>query len=128
MINIALISIVAVLMAILFKKGKEEYSLYISIAACIIILFLGIGKLETILDSIHRLQEYITINNTYINILIKIIGITYVTEFAAALCKDTGYSAIGSQVELIGKISVLAISMPILMALLDTINNFLIVQ
>ena len=128
MLNIALIGIVAVLMAILFKKGKEEYSLYISIAACIIILFLGIGKLETILDSIHRLQEYIVINNTYINILIKIIGITYITEFAAALCKDSGYSAIGSQVELIGKISVLAISMPILMALLDTINNFLMVQ
>lgn len=128
MLNIALVGIVAVLMAILFKKGKEEYSLYISIAACIIILFLGIGKLETILDSIHRLQEYIIINNTYINILIKIIGITYVTEFAAALCKDSGYTAIGSQVELIGKISVLAISMPILMALLDTINNFLIVQ
>lgn len=128
MLNIALVGIVAVLMAILFKKGKEEYSLYISIAACIIILFLSIGKLETILDSIHRLQEYIIINNTYINILIKIIGITYVTEFAAALCKDSGYTAIGSQVELIGKISVLAISMPILMALLDTINNFLIVQ
>lgn len=126
MIDIALISIIAVLMAILFKKGKEEYSLYISIAACIIILLLGIGKLETILDSIKRLQEYISINNTYINILIKIIGITYVTEFAAALCKDSGYSAIGNQVELIGKISVLAISMPILMALLDTINNFLV--
>lgn len=128
MIDIAVISIIAVLMAILFKKGKEEYSLYISIAACIIILLLGIGKLETILDSIKRLQEYISINSTYINILIKIIGITYVTEFAAALCKDSGYSAIGNQVELIGKISVLAISMPILMALLDTINNFLIVQ
>lgn len=128
MIDIAVISIIAVLLAILFKKGKEEYSLYISIAACIIILLLGIGKLETILDSIKRLQEYISINNTYINILIKIIGITYVTEFAAALCKDSGYSAIGNQVELIGKISVLAISMPILMALLDTINNFLIVQ
>lgn len=128
MIDIAIISIIAVLMAILFKKGKEEYSLYISIAACIIILLLGIGKLETILDSIKRLQEYISINNTYINILIKIIGITYVTEFAAALCKDSGYSAIGNQVELIGKISVLAISMPILMTLLDTINNFLVVR
>ncbi|NLL73703.1 MAG: stage III sporulation protein AD [Clostridiales bacterium] len=128
MIDIALISLIAVIMAILFKKGKEEYSLYISIAACIIILLLGIGKLETILDSIKRLQEYININNTYINILIKIIGITYVTEFAAALCKDSGYGAIGNQVELIGKISVLAMSMPILMALLDTINNFLVVS
>lgn len=128
MINIALISIMAILVAVLFKKGKEEYSIYISIAACFIILLLGIGKLDVILDTIDRLQGYIKINRAYINILIKIIGITYVTEFAASLCKDSGYQAIGEQVEFIGKLSILAISMPILLALLDTINNFLNVR
>lgn len=128
MINVATIGIIAVLMAITFKKGREEYSLYISIAACFIILLLGIGKLEVILDTINRLQGYIKINKAYINILIKIIGITYVTEFAASLCKDSGYQAIGEQVELVGKLSILAISMPILLALLDTINNFLTVR
>ena len=125
MVNVAVIGIVAVLVAILFKKGREEYSLYISIGACFIILLLGIGKLEIILDTINRLLGYIKINKAYINILVKIIGITYVTEFSAALCKDSGYQAIGEQVELIGKLSILAISMPILLALLDTINNFL---
>jgi Stage III sporulation protein AC/AD protein family. len=128
MINIAIIGIVAVLMAVIFKKGKEEFSIYISIATCFIILLLGIGKLEVILDAIGRLQGYIKINKAYINILIKIIGITYVTEFAASLCKDSGYQAIGEQVELVGKLSILAISMPILMALMDTINNFLNVR
>lgn len=128
MINVAVIGIIAVLMAITFKKGREEYSLYISIAACFIILLLGIGKLEVILDTVNRLQGYLKINKAYINILIKIIGITYVTEFAASLCKDSGYQAIGEQVELVGKLSILAISMPILLALLDTINNFLTVR
>lgn len=128
MVNIAVIGIIAVLMALLFKKGKEEYSLYISIAASIVILLLGIGKLETILETIGRLQEYIKINEAYFGILIKIIGITYITEFAASLCKDSGYHAIGDQVELVGKLSILAISMPILLALLETINNFLTTQ
>lgn len=128
MINVAVISIIAILMAVIFKKGKEEYSLYISIGTCFIILLLGIGKLDVILDTINRLQGYIKINKAYINILIKIIGITYVTEFAASLCKETGYQAIGEQVELVGKLSILAISMPILLALLDTINNFLNVR
>ncbi|CRZ33678.1 stage III sporulation protein AD [Herbinix hemicellulosilytica] len=128
MITVAVISIIAVLLAIIFKKGKEEYSLYISIAACFIILMLGIEKLDVILDAINRLQGYIRINKAYISILVKIIGITYVTEFAASLCKDSGYNAIGEQVELVGKLSILAISMPILLALLDTINNFLNVR
>jgi len=128
MIDVAIISLIAVLIAIIFKKGKEEYSLYISIAACFIILMLGIGKLDVILDAINRLQGHIRINKAYISILVKIIGITYVTEFAASLCKDSGYNAIGEQVELVGKLSILAISMPILLALLDTINNFLNVR
>ncbi|CUH93279.1 SpoIIIAC/SpoIIIAD family protein [Herbinix luporum] len=128
MVEVAIISIIAILMGIIFKKGKEEYSIYISLAACFIIVLLGIGKLEIILDTINRLQGYIKINKAYINILVKILGITYVTEFAAALCKDSGYHAIGEQVELVGKLSILAISMPILLALLDTINNFLTIQ
>ena len=125
MINVAVIGLIAVLMAVIFKRGKEEYSLFISITASFIILMLGIGKLDVILDTVNRLQGYIRINKAYINILIKIIGITYVTEFSSSLCKDSGYQAIGEQVELVGKLSILAISMPILLALLDTINNFL---
>ncbi len=125
MIQVALLGIAAIIMAILFKKGKEEYSLYISIAACILILLWGFGKLEIILDAINQLQGYIQMNKAYVGILIKIIGITYVTEFAASLCKDSGYHAIAEQIELVGKLSILAISMPIMLALLDTINNFL---
>jgi stage III sporulation protein AD len=125
MIDIAMIGIAAILLAIMFKKGKEEYSLYISIAACFVIILLGIGKLEVILKAINELQGYIQINKAYIGILIKIIGITYVTEFSASLCKDSGYQAIGEQIELVGKLTILAISMPIMLALLETINDFL---
>lgn len=125
MIKIVAIGIIAILMAIIFKKGKEEYSLYISISACIIIILLGIGKLEVILDAINKLQGYVQINKAYVGILIKIIGITYITEFSASLCKDSGYQAIGEQIELVGKLTILAISMPIMLALLETINDFL---
>lgn len=128
MFKIAGVGIIAIIIGILFKKGKEEYSLFISIAACILILIMGIGKLEVILDSIDQLQGYIKINKAYIGILIKIIGITYITEIASSLCKDTGYSAIAEQIELVGKLTILAISMPILLALLETINSFLAVQ
>lgn len=127
MIKVAIIGVLAVMLAVIFKKGNhEEYSVYVSIAACfVILLFYGIGKLEVILDTVSRLQGYIRINKSYIEVLVKIIGITYITEFAASLCKDSGYQAISEQVELVGKLTILAISMPILLALLDTITNFL---
>jgi stage III sporulation protein AD len=125
MVRIAVIGIAAIILAIMFKKGKEEYSLYISLAACALILLWGLGKLEVILDAIEQLQGYIKMNKAYVGILIKIIGITYITEISASLCKDSGYQAIGDQIELVGKLTILAISMPIMLALLETINSFL---
>jgi stage III sporulation protein AD len=125
MIKIAVIGVIVAVLAIIFRKGKEEYSLYISIAACILILLWGISKLQIILDAIEQLQGYIKMNKAYVGILIKIIGITYVTEISSSLCKDSGYQAIGEQIEIVGKLTILAISMPILLSILDTVNSFL---
>lgn len=124
-IQIALIGIIAIMLAIIFKKGKEEYALYITIGACFVILALGISKLEVILDAIDKIQGYIKLNKSYVAILVKIVGITYVTEISSSLCKDSGYQSVGDQIELVGKLSILAISMPILLAILETIDKFL---
>lgn len=125
MIKIALIGIVGVLLATHFKGTRNEYSIYIGIAASVLIIYFGISKLEIILDTIEKIQGYISINSTYIGILIKIIGVTYIAEFSSSICKDAGHASIASQIELVGKLTILSISMPILLALLDTINQFL---
>lgn len=125
MLKVAMIGIVAIVLATQFKGTRTEYGTYISLGACIIILSLGTSKLEVIIDGINTIQSYIQINPTYLNILLKIVGITYIAEFASSLCKDAGHAAISSQIELVGKLTILSVSMPILLALLDLINEFL---
>ncbi len=125
MIQVALIGITVVLMSILFKNNKSEYAIYISLVGCILIFYLGITKLEIIINTIKKIQTYISLNQTYIAILIKIIGITYIAEFSSNICKDCGQTAVANQIELVGKLTILATGMPILLALLDTINDFL---
>lgn len=125
MVQIGAIGIITVMLAVLFKKTKEELSLYLSLAACFLILLWGISKLQVILDAIDQLQGYINLNKSYIGILIKIIGITYITEISSSLCKDSGYQAISDQIEIVGKLTILAISMPIILSILETINRFL---
>lgn len=126
MIKVAMIGIVAVVLAIQFKSLRAEYGTYITLSACILILFLGLNKLETIIDGINKIQSYISINRVYLVILLKIVGITYIAEFASSLCKDAGHASISNQIELVGKLTILSVSMPILLALLDTINDFLV--
>lgn len=124
-IYIAIFGIIVVLIAIQFKNGKSEYGSYIAIAACVFIFFFVISKLSVIIDTINTIQSYISISQSYVSALIKIIGITYIAEFSSDICKDSGHSAIANQIQVFGKLSVLAVSMPIILALLETINSFL---
>jgi len=124
-VKVAIIGIAAALIALQFKRFKAEYSSYISLAAGIIIFGFAVSKLEVIIDGISTLSSYISINKDYIGVLVKVIGISYICEFASNLCKDAGYSSIASQIEMVGKLSILVMSMPILMSLLETVDNFL---
>lgn len=125
MVSIAIIGIVITLMAVLFKKDKEEFGILISIAGSFLIFSFGISKLQIIIDAVNKIQEYISINENYITILIKIIGITFVSEIASNICKDCNHKAVANQIELFGKLTILATGMPILLALLETISDFL---
>ena len=124
-VTIAVVGITAVLLAVALKGMKGECGTYLVMAAGFFIFFYGVGKLTTILDTIKQVQSYIRINSVYLSTLIKMIGITYVAEFAAGICKDAGYGAVGTQIEIFGKLSVLAVSMPILLALIETLQVFL---
>lgn len=123
-VTIAVTGIIAVIMAVSLKGLKVEYGTYVVMAAGLLIFFYGMGKLTSILDTMKEIQNYIRINNIYLSTLIKMIGITYIAEFAAGICKDAGYGAVGTQIEIFGKLSVLAVSMPILLALIETLQTF----
>ena len=121
----ALLGILCTILSVHFKLSKPEFSLFLNIVCCGILLYYGISKLSVITDALAKIQSYISIKSSYINILLKVIGITYIAEFASGLCKDAGYKSIGDQIELVGKLSIIAMGMPIILALLDTINEFL---
>lgn len=125
MIKIAMIGLAAVLLAMQVKVGRPEYEIFITMAACLCMFFFLATKLQVVLTAIQKIQEYIRLDSQYVTILMKMIGITYVAEFSANLCKDAGYQAVAGQIEMFGKLSVLAISMPVLLALLDTVSQFL---
>ena len=121
----AALGIVAVLLAVQFKGLKGEYGTYLSAAAGAVIFSYGLLKLETILEAARKIQEYIHVNPVYLTVLVKMIGIAYIAEFASGICKDAGYSSIGAQIEIFGKLSILAVSMPVVLALLETMEGFL---
>lgn len=125
MIRIAMIGIVGILLALQLKSLKAEYAVYLSLGVSLLIFLEVTKQLQIILQGLYDIQTRLPMNAGYIQILLKIVGITYIAEFASDLCKDAGYQTIAGQIQIFGKLSVLAVSIPILTALLDTIQSFL---
>ena len=124
-IQAAVLGMTAVALAVQLKPLRQEYSVYLSLAACLVIGFLSISRLELILDTVRAIGSQIRVKNIYLGTLLKMVGITYIAEFASGICRDAGFSALGTQVEMFGKLSILAVSAPVLQALLETLQVFL---
>ena len=124
-IQISMLGIGAVVLALLLKQQKSEYALYLSLVAVILILIFSMNRLQVVMDTIQKMEQYTGIDAAMLKILIKLMGITYVAEFASGICKDAGFSAIGSQIEMFAKFSIMAVSVPVLLSLLETIEGLL---
>ena len=124
-IQAAVLGITAVALAVQLKPLRQEYSVYLILAAGLVIGFLSISRLELILDTVRAIGSQIRVKNIYLGTLLKMVRSTYIAEFASGICRDAGFSALGTQVEMFGKLSILAVSAPVLQALLETLQVFL---
>lgn len=124
-IKIIGVGLIAVIMIIILKQYKPEFTVYISICAGAIILGMVMTRLSAIIQLLTDLSNKISDSNGFLTILIKITGIAFLTEFAVSICKDVGESAIASKVDLGGKVIIISMSVPIISELLETIVKIL---
>lgn len=117
-IGVGLISLIII---IILKQYKPDFAIYISILAGAIILLLVMDKLSGIVSLLSSIQNKANMNNQFLVILLKITGIAFLTEYASSICKDAGESAIATKIDLGGKVLIIAISIPIIQALLELI-------
>lgn len=124
-VKISMIGLAGVLFAMMLKKEKNEYGTIISIFACVVIFTYVISKMEIVMFFVKRLENMLSVDSSYIALILKMIGIAYVAGFAMDVCKDAGYTAIGSQIEMFAKIAILVVSLPVLLMFLEVIGNLL---
>jgi stage III sporulation protein AD len=114
-------ALVATFLALILKEQKPNFAfLLIVFTGCAIFLFL-VDQIYLIINMIERLASDAKVNLIYVETILKIIGIAYIAEFAAQITKDAGQGAIASKIELGGKILILAMAIPILTVMIETI-------
>ncbi len=122
---IALIGVLAALGISWMKGVRPEFGTVMSIAGAVAVLAVGLSRIEYLMDAIEELNRWLPIKPAYIKLLLKMMGISFLAEFAANICKDAGCHAMAGQIELFGKISVLVTGMPVVLALFETLNEWM---
>ena len=124
-IKIIGIGLIALVIVVILKQYRPEYTIYISIIAGVLILFLAMEKLSGIISLLKSISDKTYINKQFLGILLKITGIAIITEFAVSICTDAGEKAIASKIEIGSKVIIIAMSIPIVSSLLELIIEIL---
>jgi len=122
---IALIGVFAALGISWMKGVRPEFGTVMSVAGAVAVLAIGMSRIEYLMDAIDELNRWLPIKPAYIKLLLKMMGISFLAEFSANICKDAGCNAMAGQIELFGKISVLVTGMPVVLALFETLNEWM---
>lgn len=110
---------------IIVKQIKPEFAVLVLIAGSIIMLCYLFNYFTNILGVFDKIISKTGINAELFSIILKIVGIGYLIEFAANICSDSGNPAIADKIVLGGKLIILTVSMPIITNLLDIIVELL---
>lgn len=119
------VGLTALVVIIILKQYKPEFVIYVSLAVGAIILLMVMDKLSGIITLLTNITAKTNMNGEFLSILLKITGISILTEYAVSICKDSGEAAIASKVDLGGKIIIISMSIPIITALLELLIQIL---
>lgn len=125
MIQAALFGIIASMASMKIKSIRPEIGLVIGLVSSLMLAVYGLKEMKQVLDVFETIRTYSGIPKSYFQILLKLIGISFLCEFASNICKDSGQATIGKQIEFIGKLSILVVSIPIFQILLETVQKLM---
>ena len=124
-LKIVSFALIALFIFMLLKERKKELAILVALVTGAIIFLAILGKLGEIISFINSIADRANIDTVYIGIVLKILAIAYLSSFCSEICKDAGANSIASKVEFAGKILILALAIPILMAVLNSILQIL---
>lgn len=117
-------AILAVIL-ILTQEKKKELAILLSLAATCMAAFAALQYLKPVLDFLETLQSLGNLDSDLIRPLLKITGISILSEISSLICQDSGNASLGKGIQLLGTAAILWLSLPMLMALVEMLENIL---
>ena len=111
--------------ALILKKDRPEYAVFVIVLTSLLLALRIMGVLETVMGELQQWDTLLGEKRQYVNLLLKLIGITYLCEFAANLCKAAGYGTLSNHIELFGKITIMVSGLPVLKLMIEMLEDMM---
>lgn len=125
-LKVIVIGLLGTICAIILKPLKPELSIMVIIATGLILLFQILDYFVDIINTFSKLSEKTGVDSELFKIVLKIVGIGYLIEFASSTCADSGMNAIANKIQFVGKVIILFVSLPIINMLIEIITKILL--
>lgn len=125
MIKVIAIAIISIIFILVLKPQNNHFSIVLTLIVSIILFLIITPFLKEVIDFFNIFSKYIDFKTLYLDVVLKIISISYICEMAVDICKDAGINAIASKIEFGGKILIMVLSLPIISEVLKTVVTIL---
>lgn len=112
-------ALVTAAICLLLRQYKPEYAMTAAVACGVLIFSMILSALSPIFQTMDELMKKASLDPAYVRVLVKTLGICYVTQLASDACRDAGQTAIASKVELAGKVFIVLLSLPLFQNLIE---------
>lgn len=123
--KILLAGLIGTCLSIYFKEHKNSAGFAILIAASLVIVFITLNYFTSVMASLKQIVDDFEGQSQYLVMLFKMLGITYVCDLTAGICRDSGNTAIAQQMQMFGKMLVFSLSLPIISTLFEIITSLI---
>ncbi len=124
-VKIAAAGVITAVCALILRETRADMAIAVTLAGGVIILLMVLDKVVGIFTVFETLMQRAGIDNRIFALLVKIIGIGYVTDFSAGVIEDTGSKSLADKVVLAGKIIIMTLALPVVVKLFDLIAGLL---
>lgn len=115
------LALIVTIISVVLKQFRPEIALQLSILAGAIIFILILSKVKVIIDLLQTLADQANISSYYLLIVLKIVGVAYLAEFGAQICRDAGEGALATKIEIAAKVGVIVLAIPIIVAITESL-------
>ena len=115
------LALAAVMVSLVLKQVNRELALVLVLVTGVGILVALLGHIAQIVRLVEDIARRADVGNLHLSTLLRIMGVAYVAEYGAQICKDAGEGSLAVKVELAGKLVILSLSIPLILVILDTI-------